>query len=274
MFFTLDNGDRLYLDEYGVSTPAPGTAPPWSASTASAAAATSSPDWARRCSRRPPGGRHVLCPDLPGSGFSPRGDRPITFDRFADAVVQLIERKTTRPGRAAGPLDGDDHRPAGLRPHPGSHRLAALRRRPARAAPRGPGPPARPRRPGPHQPACPPSPRPSCPSSSPAGPWTRSRTRWRCSSACSPTATRRATRRRPWPWPTPPRSDVVARVRVPCLCVTGTEDRYAPPAAVRAFADSIPGATYQELPGCGHMPFFEDPDGFNRVSRRLSVGER
>src|SRR5690348_10534065 len=38
-----------------------------------------------------------LCPDLPGSGLSPRGDRPVTFKRFTDIVVELIERKTVGP---------------------------------------------------------------------------------------------------------------------------------------------------------------------------------
>jgi 3-oxoadipate enol-lactonase len=58
--------------------------------------------------------------------------------------------------------------------------------------------------------------------------------------------------------------EVVGHVRVPCLCVTGTEDRYAPPAAVRAFAESLPGgAVFHELADCGHMPFFEAPEAFN-----------
>ena len=39
-------------------------------------------------------GWRVLSPDMPGSGFSPRGDQAISFDRFADVVVELIERKT------------------------------------------------------------------------------------------------------------------------------------------------------------------------------------
>ena len=51
-------------------------------------------------------------------------------------------------------------------------------------------------------------------------------------------------------------AEVVDKVKVPCLCITGEEDRYAPPAAVRAFAQSIPGAVYREMPGCGHMPVF------------------
>jgi 3-oxoadipate enol-lactonase len=59
--------------------------------------------------------------------------------------------------------------------------------------------------------------------------------------------------------------DVAARVRVPCLCMTGTEDRYAPAAAARAFADSVSRTIYRELANCGHMPFFEAPDAFNNI---------
>jgi 3-oxoadipate enol-lactonase len=59
--------------------------------------------------------------------------------------------------------------------------------------------------------------------------------------------------------------EVVSSVRVPCLCMTGTEDRYAPPAAVRKFAAQIRGAVFHELADCGHMPFFEDPPTFNRL---------
>jgi len=39
----------------------------------------------------------VFSPDMPGSGHSPRGGQPISFDHFADAIVQLIERKTSGP---------------------------------------------------------------------------------------------------------------------------------------------------------------------------------
>src|SRR5438874_1507778 len=76
--FTLDNGDGLYLDEYGTAGHASGNCPAlvcvhglggggyFFAGIGHALAA---------------GGGHVLCPDLPGSGFSPRGDQAVTFDR-------------------------------------------------------------------------------------------------------------------------------------------------------------------------------------------------
>jgi pimeloyl-ACP methyl ester carboxylesterase len=50
---------------------------------------------------------------------------------------------------------------------------------------------------------------------------------------------------------------------LPCLLVTGEEDRYAPPDAVRAFAARFPAGTRVEvLRDCGHLPFFERPEAF------------
>jgi 3-oxoadipate enol-lactonase len=62
--------------------------------------------------------------------------------------------------------------------------------------------------------------------------------------------------------------DVVSKVRVPCLIITGTDDRYAPPSAVKAFVDRLPGPVqYREIRNCGHMPFFEKPKVFERIIR-------
>lgn len=87
-FLTLEDGDALYVEEYGAGRPLTlvalhglGGGGYFFAGIGRSLAS------------------HVrsLCPDLPGSGFSRRGDRPITFDRFTDAVVQMIERKATAP---------------------------------------------------------------------------------------------------------------------------------------------------------------------------------
>jgi pimeloyl-ACP methyl ester carboxylesterase len=260
-FFTLDNGDGLYLDEYG-ATDRPalvclhglGGGGYFFAGIGHALAG---------------GGGHVLCPDLPGSGLSPRGDRAVTFDRFADAVVQLIERKA-----AAGPVALMGH---------SMGTIIALRvyaRMPARIGSMifAGGLPA---------------------------PLPEAQARLRDRAALARSAGMAAVAPTIVPVVFARRSldaipdkvgmferllagsdaegyaqtalalagasadDVVARVRVPCLCVTGTEDRYAPPAAVRPFADSITGAVYGEFPDCGHMPFFEAPDAFNRVVQRF-----
>jgi pimeloyl-ACP methyl ester carboxylesterase len=55
----------------------------------------------------------------------------------------------------------------------------------------------------------------------------------------------------------------VPRVAVPCLAITGEDDQYAPPEAVRAFMAGIKAPHDVEvLPGAGHMPFFEPPSAF------------
>lgn len=58
--------------------------------------------------------------------------------------------------------------------------------------------------------------------------------------------------------------DVVAKVNVPCLAITGTEDLYASPTDVQSFADAIPAEVdVQFFKNCGHMVFYEDPARFN-----------
>lgn len=54
--------------------------------------------------------------------------------------------------------------------------------------------------------------------------------------------------------------------RVACLAVTGEEDRYAPPDAIRAFARTLPARTRVEImPDCGHLPFLEQPAPFAAI---------
>ena len=57
---------------------------------------------------------------------------------------------------------------------------------------------------------------------------------------------------------------------VRCLAVTGDEDRYAPPEAVRAFARTLPATTVvQVMEGCGHLPFLEQPAAFAEIVGRF-----
>ena len=46
--------------------------------------------------------------------------------------------------------------------------------------------------------------------------------------------------------------DRLAGVDVPVLVLRGTEDRFIPEDVARGLAAQIPGASYRELPGCGH----------------------
>lgn len=53
----------------------------------------------------------------------------------------------------------------------------------------------------------------------------------------------------------------------PTLVIAGEEDVNAPPAAAQRTARAIPGALVKVMPGLGHFPPFEEPDGFNRILR-------
>ncbi len=64
-------------------------------------------------------------------------------------------------------------------------------------------------------------------------------------------------------------TDVVSKVQVPCLVITGTEDLYAAPHDVKDFAESIPAEVdVQFFENCGHMVFYEDPSRFNESVNR------
>jgi pimeloyl-ACP methyl ester carboxylesterase len=58
--------------------------------------------------------------------------------------------------------------------------------------------------------------------------------------------------------------------RVSCLAITGQEDRYAPPDAIRAFARTLPTPTAVEIMrDCGHLPFLERPAAFAAIVSRF-----
>jgi len=54
-------------------------------------------------------------------------------------------------------------------------------------------------------------------------------------------------------------------INVPTLCLAGEHDRTAAPAVVRRMAEKIPGASYVEMPGAGHLMNFEQPEAFSAV---------
>ena len=55
---------------------------------------------------------------------------------------------------------------------------------------------------------------------------------------------------------------LLSHVRVPTLVLCGSEDQATPPALNKQIAGGIAGATYVELPGCGHCPPLEQPEVF------------
>jgi pimeloyl-ACP methyl ester carboxylesterase len=58
----------------------------------------------------------------------------------------------------------------------------------------------------------------------------------------------------------PTLAERLARVDLATLVLWGDSDRIADPGYGRAYADAIPLARFQLLPGTGHMPQLETPE--------------
>ena len=59
----------------------------------------------------------------------------------------------------------------------------------------------------------------------------------------------------------------LAGIGVPVLVLAGSKDSNAPPTGMRRMADRIPGASYVELAGAGHLAHLEQPTAFNAALR-------
>jgi pimeloyl-ACP methyl ester carboxylesterase len=65
--------------------------------------------------------------------------------------------------------------------------------------------------------------------------------------------------------PHAPTRDEVAALGVPTLFVVGSDDIITPPEIIRRVHEIVPGSQYEEVAGCGHSVYFEDPETFNRI---------
>lgn len=63
--------------------------------------------------------------------------------------------------------------------------------------------------------------------------------------------------------------DRLASITAPTLVVHGTEDAVVDPRNADLLADRIPGARVRLLPGCGHLPFWEEPERFAGLIREF-----
>ena len=75
----------------------------------------------------------------------------------------------------------------------------------------------------------------------------------------------------------PDNSDLIARIDAPMMLMAGSEDRGTPEALMQTLAGTLPhGAAISVYAGCGHSPFAEDPDRFNKelaaFATKLPVG--
>lgn len=73
-------------------------------------------------------------------------------------------------------------------------------------------------------------------------------------------------------------TDVLPRLDVPTLVLTGEEDAITPAAGARRMAVAIPGASFHEVPRAGHLSNMEQPTAFNEALetfiRRVSEAPR
>lgn len=67
----------------------------------------------------------------------------------------------------------------------------------------------------------------------------------------------------------PDASAVLPRVAVPTAVLVGAEDVVTPPDVVHALGTGIPGATFEVIPGAGHLPNLETPEAFRAAVLRL-----
>ncbi len=54
-------------------------------------------------------------------------------------------------------------------------------------------------------------------------------------------------------------------IEVPCHVIAFADDLVTPPAHGREVAESIPGAVFEEIAGCGHYGYLEKPDEVNQA---------
>ena len=60
-------------------------------------------------------------------------------------------------------------------------------------------------------------------------------------------------------------SELLPLMQVKTLVVWGSRDQLVPPQLGRGLAQAIPGATYREIRGAGHVAMVDRPDEFNRL---------
>jgi pimeloyl-ACP methyl ester carboxylesterase len=52
---------------------------------------------------------------------------------------------------------------------------------------------------------------------------------------------------------------------VPTLLLAGEHDRHAPAGVMKQMAAEIPGSTFMEMPGVGHLQNLEAPEAFDAL---------
>src|SRR5262249_18731353 len=68
-----------------------------------------------------------------------------------------------------------------------------------------------------------------------------------------------------WPIPDKGLKKRIHRIQAPTLILWGQSDGLTPVVYAQAFQERIPGSRVTIMSRCGHMPMYEDPEGFVRA---------
>ena len=68
--------------------------------------------------------------------------------------------------------------------------------------------------------------------------------------------------------------DLLSRIKSPVYLLWGEDDPFGPPEVARSFAERIPGAELELLPGAGHAAWLDDPDYAAEFTKSRLEGRR
>ncbi|MEP7141302.1 MAG: 3-oxoadipate enol-lactonase [Ferruginibacter sp.] len=60
-------------------------------------------------------------------------------------------------------------------------------------------------------------------------------------------------------------AEIAKQIKIPALCVVGSEDKSTLPEEVKNLADLIEGSRYEVIEGSGHIPCVDNPEAFTKL---------
>ena len=60
-------------------------------------------------------------------------------------------------------------------------------------------------------------------------------------------------------------TEIAKQIKIPTLCIVGSEDKSTTPGEVKNLADLIEGAKYEEIEGSGHIPCVDNPEALGKL---------
>jgi 3-oxoadipate enol-lactonase len=60
-------------------------------------------------------------------------------------------------------------------------------------------------------------------------------------------------------------TEIAKQIKIPSLCVVGSEDKSTLPGEVKNLADLIKGAKFEVIEGSGHIPCVDNPEALTKL---------